>query len=65
MKAGSAYIYGVLMFEKYYMTIVFEKSMSSSRNRTGGFDYKLFDGSLKKGVFEGRWYVTNDTKIEV
>jgi len=39
------------MFEKYYMTILFDKSTSSSKNSSGTYDYKLFDGSLKKGNF--------------
>lgn len=52
------------MFEKYYLTILFDKSTSSSKNSTGTYDYKLFEGSLKKGIFEGKWYLTNDQKIE-
>ena len=52
------------MFEKYYPTIVFEKSVSDFKNSLGNYDYKFFEGSLKKGQFEGRWYTSNDTKIE-
>lgn len=57
-------MFGVIMFEKYYMTILFDKSTSSSKNSTGSYDYKFFDGALKKGIFEGKWYLTNDQKIE-
>jgi len=32
MKGGSAKIFGVIMFEKYYMTFLFDKSLSSSKN---------------------------------
>ena len=64
MKGSSSIIFGVIMFEKYYMTILFDKSTSSSKNSKGTYDYKLFDGYLKKGIFEGKWYLTNDSKIE-
>ena len=64
MRGGYAKLFGVIMFEKYYPTIVFEKSVSDSKNSLGNYDYKFFEGSLKKGQFEGRWYTSNDTKIE-
>lgn len=63
MKGGSAKLFGVIMFEKYYPTIIFEKSVSNLKNENGNYNYKFFDGYLKKGQFEGRWYTTNDAKI--
>jgi hypothetical protein len=30
----------------------------------GNYNYTFFEGVLKKGKFEGRWYSSNDTKIE-
>lgn len=64
MKGGSAKVFGVIMFEKYYPTFIFEKSVSSSKNEQGKYNYKFFEGILKKGQFEGNWYISDDNKIE-
>lgn len=64
MKGASANIFGVIMFEKYYMTFLFEKSVSNSKNERGTYDYKFYDGLQKKGVFEGKSYYSNDEMID-
>ncbi len=51
MKGSSLMIFGVIMFESYYPTILFEKSDSNSKNESGNYNYTFFDGVQKKGKF--------------
>ena len=51
MESANSYIYGIIMFEKFFMTIFFEKSISNNTNSKGFYDYLFFEATQRKGLF--------------